>query len=126
MKTYTINGKEYSEFDINKRCAELMGLIVQSQFKERCGFTKDFHERYPNTIWAAKVDERGDQSDAWEQMVFTRCPENTWPIIEKCWDKLTGFVFTEDDYITRWNLLINRHNCTKLVAACICFIEVNS
>ena len=105
MKTYTINGKEYSEFDINKRCAELMGVYVALKGSG------------PHMYLDKGPDEEYNPFEIWG---------DTGPIIEKCWDKLTGFVFTEDDYITRWNLLINRHNCTKLVAACICFIEVNS
>jgi hypothetical protein len=128
---YTINGKEWAEFDINMRCAELLGLIVQTEFKERIGFTEEFHIAYPNTIWAARVDERGDQVSSWEQMVFTRCPVDTWPIIEKCFDEL---MLTKDgrgcgtwthwDHV-KWQRLINEHNCTKLVAACICYIEIN-
>jgi hypothetical protein len=26
---------------------------------------------------------------------------------------------------TKWDYLIEKHKCTKLVAACICFIEIN-
>jgi hypothetical protein len=122
--TYTINGKEYTEFDINKRCAEILGLIVQTKFEKRIGFTEYFHQNYPNTVWCAEVDERGDQVSAWEQMVFTRCPENTWPIIEKCWDELM-VVYITDGYYARWECIMSEHNCTKLVAACICLIELN-
>jgi hypothetical protein len=32
--------------------------------------------------------------------------------------------FPEDCYQTKWDYLIDKHNCTKLVAACICFIEL--
>jgi len=120
---YTINGKEYSEFDINKRCAELEGLIVKTEFQEKVGFTKSFHEKYPNTVWAAKVDEFGNQTEAWEQMVFTRCPSDTWLIIEKCWDDLMDVEC--GSYSIKWVDLMEKHNCTKLVAACICFIEIN-
>tara|TARA_R110000787_G_scaffold278892_1_gene388837 strand:+ start:46 stop:429 length:384 start_codon:yes stop_codon:yes gene_type:complete len=124
--TYTINGKEWTEFDINKRCAELLGLIVQTEFEKRIGFTEEFHKAYPNTVWCAEVDERGDQVSAWEQMVFTRCPENTWPIIEKCWDELNESTLRNGGRRkSHWQDTMQQHNCTKLVAACICFIEEN-
>jgi hypothetical protein len=123
--TYTINGKEYTEFDINKRCAELLGLIVQAEFKERIGFTEEFHLAYPNTIWAARVDERGDQVSSWEQMVFTRCPADTDAIIDKCWDELMELVYQSYGDISQWQYAMQQHNCSKLVAACICYIEIN-
>ena len=53
-------------------------------------------------------------------------PKDTWPIIEKVWGDLTGFTYIDNNFIVRWRLLMNRHNCTKLVAACICLIESNS
>jgi hypothetical protein len=128
--TYTINGKEYTEFDINLRCAELLGLIVQTEYQKLIGFTEEFHKIYPNTIWCAKIDDRGDQVEPWQQMIFTRCPENTWPIIDKCWDELMKLTETFDDFTadglcTRWEATIINYNCTKLVAACICYIEIN-
>jgi hypothetical protein len=121
--TYTIKGKQYTESDINVWCAKLLGLIVQDEFEKRIGFTEEFHKLYPNTVWCSEVDERGDQVSAWEQMVFTRCPENTWPIIDKCWDSLTMLDYGND--CTTWETYIQKHNCTKLIAACICLIELN-
>tara|TARA_R110000772_G_scaffold245181_3_gene358592 strand:+ start:607 stop:981 length:375 start_codon:yes stop_codon:yes gene_type:complete len=120
-----INGKQYTEFDINKRCAELMGFIVQSEFEKLIGFTEEFHRVYPYTVWCAWVDDRGEQVSPWEQMVFTRCPENTWPIIDKCWDELMEKLYVHCSTPTRWENTIEKHNCTKLVAACICLIELN-
>ena len=122
--TYTISGKEWTEFNINKRCAELMGLIVQSEFVKHIGFTKEFHKSYPNTVWCAEADGLGDQSSAWGQMVFTRCPLDTWPIIEKCWGQLMLPPY-EHSTPTMWETIIDKHNCTKLIAACICLIEIN-
>jgi hypothetical protein len=129
--TYTINGKQYTEFDINKRCAELMGFIVQSEFEKLIGFTEEFHRVYPYTVWCAWVDDRGEQVSPWEQMVFTRCPENTDAIIDKCWDELMenkdisarGLVVSWNHI--KWQRLMKEHNCTKLTAACICLIELN-
>jgi hypothetical protein len=128
--TYTINGKEYTEFEINKRCAELGGLSVNTKLELRVGFTKSFHEKYPHTIWCAEIDRYGEQMSAWEQKIFTRDAADAWPIIEKCFDELVAVVDNfegclRDGYCTKWDALIKEHNCTKLVAACICFIEIN-
>ena len=124
--TYTINGKPYTEFDINKRCAALLGLIVQTKFEKHIGFTEEFHQSYPNTVWCAEVDGLGDQSSAWEQMVFTRCAANAWPIIDKCFDELNGSILKNGGRRkSHWQDVIKTHKCTKLVAACICFIEIN-
>jgi hypothetical protein len=115
--TYTINGKEYTEFDINKRCAELMGIKVEYPM---------FNE-VPYHRW---FDSDGDNLK-----VLDLCnnPADTWPIIDKCWDELMDYtndkglkpISDEDIFWTRWESLINRHKCTKLVAACICYIELN-
>jgi hypothetical protein len=100
--TYTIKGKPYTEFDIKKRCAELMEVLVLvrqapmgNYLMLECGFS-DYN------------------------------PCNNWndagPIIEKCWDEL---MFGRSDCLTEWNHLATKHNCTKLTAACICLIELN-
>ena len=83
--TYTINGKEWTEFDINERCAELM---------------------------------------AHEVVNYCRSAHYAWTIIDKCWDELM-VVHLTDDYYARWECIMSKHNCTKLVAACICYIEIN-
>jgi hypothetical protein len=124
--TYTINDEEWTEFDINERCAELLGLIVQTEFKKRIGFTEEFHIAYPNTVWAARVDERGDQVSAWEQMVFTRCPADTDAIIDKCFDELNESILRNGGRRkSHWQDTMQQHNCTKLVAACICYVKIN-
>jgi hypothetical protein len=95
---YTINGKEYTKFDINKRCAELMGIDCS-------GIREGMH--YMHGI------------------PFNYCDnaQYAWPIIEKCWDELmTCYNY---DYSPEWGNIIDDHNCTKLVAACICFIEIS-
>jgi hypothetical protein len=100
--TYTINGKEYTEFDINKRCSELMGVAVLiGKWKTvdylmlECGFSD-----------------------------YNPCnnPSDTDAIIDKCWDELM-VVYVTDDYYARWECIVEEYNCTKLVAACICLIE---
>jgi hypothetical protein len=127
---YTINGKEYTEFEVNKRCAELMGFTVQIQYEKKLGFTKSFHEKHPHTVWCAFFSMFLEQTSVWEQKVFTRDATDAWSIIEKCWDELTcvnnvilgGGVYSSN---TEWDEIIDKHSCTKLVAACICFIEIN-
>jgi hypothetical protein len=106
---YTINGKEYTEFDINKRCAEFMG------FEFRIQNSKVLPENPAQVI--ARLSD-----------VYEPCKEiqDTWQIIEKCWGELMCTVTEWNDVdIPRWQRLIDKHNCTKLVAACICFIEDN-
>jgi hypothetical protein len=95
--TYTINGKPYTEFDINERCAEIMEHKTVN---------------------------------------YCRSAHYTLPIIDKCWDELmewvehsgesaTGMSEFVDMYGVKWEYLIEKHNCSKLVAACICLIELN-
>ena len=105
---YTINGKEYTEFDINMKCAELLGHIIAS-FQ-----SKDF-------IFV-RVGE--DESEKNHKVDYARDAADTWPIIEKCWDELM-VVHMTIDYVSNWQDIMDQHNCTKLVAACICFIEIN-
>ena len=94
--TYTINGKEWTEFDINKRCAEILGVS---------------HDVIVNMTSGNRTK-------------FSPCsnPLHTWRIIEKCWDELMCSMY--DGHI-HWVDLTQGHQCTKLVAACICFIEEN-
>lgn len=104
---YTINGKEYSELDINKRCADLMEVTVLIVLRD-----------------------------------YNPCnnPSDTWPIIEKCWDELSIKFITKITHVnsnttvyealsrewidSKWQRIIEEHKCTKLVAACICFIAL--
>jgi hypothetical protein len=112
--TYTINGKEYTEFDIKKRCGELMNLKVEYPL-----FNDQPYQRFLSN---GKI-----HLSVYEP---TTNPIHTWFIIQKCWDELnkvnvsydsTGRMITN----TKWNSIMFAHDCTKLVAACICFIEIN-
>jgi hypothetical protein len=110
--TYTINGKQYTKFDIKLRCAKLMGVHVEVK----------------GTINDMYLDKEQDEE-------YSPCinPSDTDAIIDKCWDELMDYtndkglkpISYEDIFWTRWESLMNRHKCTKLVAACICLIEVN-
>jgi hypothetical protein len=111
--TYTISSKQYTEFDINKRCAELMGVPVS-------------FSRLPNRMYKLSVNSGGFTDE------YNSCnnPADTDAIIDKCWDELnrvnvsydsTGRMITG----TKWEAIIFEHNCTKLIAACICYIELN-
>ena len=108
MKTYTIKGKEYSEFDINKRCAELMGVYVALKGSG------------PHMYLDKGPDEEYNPFEIWD---------DTGPIIEKCWDELNAYCANpttiKELMKSKWLSIIEKHKCTKLVAACICFIEVN-
>lgn len=76
-----MNYEEMSDFEINRLVALAIGMKVKSEFDETHGFTKKYHEQYPNTIWAARCDGNGNQIDVWEQKIFTNSPEDAWPII---------------------------------------------
>jgi hypothetical protein len=111
--TYTISGKQYTEFDINKRCAEIMGIEYE---------LNDIYVMVSDTVAsiATGVDEF---------MEYCPCysPSDTDAIIDKCRDELnkvnvsydsTGRMITS----TKWNSIMIAHECTKLTAACICLI----
>ena len=108
--TYTINGKEWTEDEINLRCAELLGINV-SESVMQLGISFIPTGR-------GLIDENFMQYD----------PCNNWgdagPIIEKCWVELMA-IYDEFYCLTKWESIIATYKCTKLVAACICFIEVN-
>jgi hypothetical protein len=109
--TYTINGKEYTEFDIKKRCGELMNLSLEYPL-----FNDEPYHRFSSNgkIHLGAYDP-------------TTNPLHTWPIIEKCWDELNDIWLEKDGktYISLWKYLVQKYNFTKLFAACICFIEIN-
>jgi hypothetical protein len=108
---YTINGKEWTEFEINKRCAALMQITVLdkgSYLLLECGFSD-----------------------------YNPCnnPSDTDAIIDKCWYELMKCVDNSGEPLTgfhdlamlsgaKWEWLMQEHKCTKLVAACICYIEM--
>ena len=102
--TYTINGWEYSELGINKRCAELMGF--------------DFRVQNGKVLPDNPAQVIARLSD-----VYDPCREvqDTDAIIDKCWDDL---IFADYRRNVTWEMLMEKHNCTKLVAACICLIEM--
>ena len=107
---YTINRKKYTEFDINLRCAELI-LATPVNISHDC-----------QQVLSAPNLEYNPLRNPW----------NTDRIIDKCWDELIevvdcmGHEITNDDIgWCKWSYLMAQHNCTKLVAACICYIEIN-
>ena len=108
---YTINGKEYSEFDINKRCAELLALEYNTS----------------DEYVMLDVNAAGIETSCDEEIEYAPCtsPSDTWPIIEKCWDELNQFVSGKQRMETNWIFTMQKYSCTKLVAACICLIELN-
>tara|TARA_R110000850_G_scaffold24625_6_gene71900 strand:- start:1309 stop:1674 length:366 start_codon:yes stop_codon:yes gene_type:complete len=117
--TYTINGKECTEFDINTRCAKLY---------LPCDYAVNKNDK---SIDLTGVQTRlGAHGEPDERTIkygsFDPCnnPQDTWPIIEKCWDELMELT-EEYSAPNCWEDTIREHNCTKLVAACICLIEMN-
>jgi hypothetical protein len=109
--TYTINGKEYTEFDINLRCAEIEGLELISDDVEVMAFD------YLESLIAGE--------DKFE--VYEPCTDwnDAGHIVDKCFDELMEVLYVSRETNRQWDFLIKKHNCTKLVAACICYIEIN-
>lgn len=118
---YTISGKEYSEFDINKQCAELhLGYYEEGvRFVSTGAIDHEGHiERFPYKRVTGNKKH-------WKPFEPCIDPASCWPIIEKCWGKLMLTHVDEGDYTSKWEYLVYKHNCSKLIAACICFIEMN-
>jgi hypothetical protein len=109
--TYTISGKQYTESDIHKRCAELMGIEYE---------LSDIYVMVSDTV--ASIETGVD-----EFMEYCPCysPSDTDAIIDKCWDELTSVACISTHNI-EWHQMMLKHKCTKLVAACICLIELNT
>ena len=108
LMTYTINGKEYTELDINKRSAELMGMAVKLSIDKK-------HWLLPSSI---------KNSGGYNEYSPSSNPQDAWQIIEKCWDELNRFVPNGITMVSKWRDITDKHNCSKLIAACICFIEM--
>lgn len=88
-----------SDFDINQAVAKALGYLVKTEIEDGlCGFTKAYHAKYPDTIWAAETDESGEQCAAWEQINFCSSPENAWPIIVE--NKIS--IVTTDEKLDKW------------------------
>jgi hypothetical protein len=104
--TYTINGKEWTKADINKQCAELMGIYCHKSEGGAHAMIRDL-----STPWVRYIE-------------YNPCgnPSDTDAIIDKCWDEL---IYADYERHVTWEKLMGDQNCTKLVAACICYIEIN-
>lgn len=119
-KTYNVNGKEYTELSIRTKCADLLDVAWHLKPNE---FTRNwqYSDRYLELGDGGKAVELPDYCNNWS---------DAEPIIEKCWNELmvkreVGYYDCERETLTRWEVLMQKHQCTKLVAACICFIENN-
>jgi hypothetical protein len=110
--TYTINGKQYTESDINERCAALMGFELKQKSMVDEG----------NIFVIDMSDHLGELYRRIPQ--YCNSPIDTDAIIDKCWDELMSVKY-EYCVISRWQYLRHEHKCTKLVAACICLIELS-
>ena len=107
--TYTINEKQYTEFDINKQCAELLGS-KSNKSHHNAGILKALRN--------AVLTDFGVKD-------YCNNPADTWPIIDKCWDELNESILRNGGRRrSHWQYIIKKHNCTKLVAACITFIAI--
>lgn len=111
---YTIGGKQYTERDINQRCAEIEEIDVAESVMQ-------LGSRYIPT-GRGLVDENFILYDPCNNL------SDTDAIIDKCLDELLSISVQSlsPNTLTKWGCIIEKHNCTKLVAACICYIEINS
>jgi hypothetical protein len=108
--TYTIKGKEWTKADINLRCAVLMGIEYEL-----------------NDIYVMVFDTTASiETGVDEFMEYCPCysPSDTDSIIDKCWDELMEIIANDGAWVN-WDYLKYKHKCSKLVAACICYIEIN-
>jgi len=65
-----------TEFELNKRLAELMGLEVAEIDDTKCiGMTTAYHKLKPHTVWVS------DGKSAWYQFCATRSWEDIGPTI---------------------------------------------
>jgi hypothetical protein len=113
--TYTINSKQYTESDINERCARIDPYVFK------------VHGPYPSISESAvHIEGRHGKYGNLYEVGFDPCnnPADTDAIIDKCWDELMTVKY-EYCVLSRWQYLRHEHKCTKLVAACICLIELN-
>jgi hypothetical protein len=112
--TYTIKGEEWTKFDINKRCAEILAWVSERNVKS---------VTYGNGVWW--VNSVG--CTGFKIKDYCNSPADCWPIIEKCWEELNESTLKNGGRRkSYWQEIMNTHNCTKLVAACICLVELNS
>ena len=106
---YTINGKEYSEFDINVQCSEILAWDSEPNVKSV--------EFVGGCFWVESIGYTSFRVGD-----YCNNPADCWPIIEKCWGELNQLSIL---FESKWESTMNNHNCTKLVAACICLIEMS-
>lgn len=67
-----------TEFELNKRLAELMGLKVSGIDDSRAiGMTSSYHKLRPHTVWVS------DGESAWYQFCATRSWEDVGPLVAK-------------------------------------------
>ena len=130
--TYTINGKEWTELDINRRCAELLAWESEPNVKSV--------EFDVNCFWVGHVTfSPFPVFKPFKVKDYCSNPADTDAIIDKCWDELSLYVDCDGDKVTyetfsdaafkplstKQQFIMDKNKCTKLVAACICYIEIN-
>jgi hypothetical protein len=114
---FTIKGEKFTKFDINKRCAVLLGIKVSdTQWLEYC-------DRDENVVITSKTSE----SDS--SVNYCNVISDTEVIIDKCWDDLMSSWCKHGHYDTgevAWHTIMRDYKCCKLTAACIFFIMENN
>jgi hypothetical protein len=125
--TYIINGKEYTKDDIDRS----ISLLYLGYYKEGFRFVNtglDSSKHYIENFPYRRITKNKRH---WRPFEPTTNPADTDAIIDKCWGELMSSkddrgcgTWTHWDHV-KWQRLMNEHNCTKLVAACICYIEIN-
>jgi hypothetical protein len=120
--TYTINGKEYTKADIDRR----ISLLYLGYYEEGFRFVNtglDSSKHYSENFPYRKIT---NNKRHWRPFEPTTNPSDTDAIIDKCWDELNESILRNGGRRkSHWQDTMQQHNCTKLVAACICYIEIN-
>ena len=121
---YLILGMEFTEHELNRRCSEIMAYEYAHNVK---------NVTYENgCFWVEHIG-----FSAFPINSYTGRSPDAWEIIEKCWDGLHLKYITDWDKAkniplgamyqdvlkTRWELIIEKYNCHKALAACIYLVE---
>jgi hypothetical protein len=107
---HIIHGVTYTINDINVRCAQLMGYKVIQQSMVGDGRI--------SVIDASDLD--GESYRRLPQ--YCTDPNCMSVIVDYCFSNL--LTIEHDQYfLTKWEWIMSTRDCSKLMAACICFIE---
>lgn len=101
-----------SDFEINKRVAEVHGYKVQPQF---------YNE---NKVTCAVIEDGAIRADSIRHADYCNNPSDAWPVIESIWDELMREECRGCGE-TVWLWAIDEFKCGKFRAAMIVFLMMS-